>query len=111
MQTAEVEKKQATVIDAPRLPEYGFLRKPQIIEALGIGRSTWYEWCFKGETPNGVKVPQGINLTSKIKVWRVEEIRDFIQRLTEAGRVGRDEGPRRGRPAKWLKRFEREDEA
>ncbi len=60
---------------ATKLPETGFLRLKQIVPALvPIGRSTWWAGVKDGRFPAAVK------LSSRVTVWRVEDIRDLIER-------------------------------
>lgn len=69
------------------LPQTGFLRLPQIIgnskvtppikPLIPVSKSTWW---------NGIKVgrfPKPIKLSSRITVWRVEDIRLLIENSGE----------------------------
>ena len=58
----------------PILPETGFVRLPQILSLIPIGRSAWWAGIREG------KFPQGIKLGSKTTVWRAEDIRNLIER-------------------------------
>lgn len=58
----------------PVLPETGFVRLPQILSLIPISRSAWWAGIREG------KFPQGIKLGSKTTVWRVEDIRNLIER-------------------------------
>ena len=61
------------------LPVSGFLRDKQIIQHLGIGRSTWWRWVNEGAAPAPIRL--GKNTT----VWRAEDIRAFVDaRMQEA---------------------------
>lgn len=63
------------------LPESGFVRLKQIIGdrkrgipgPVPVSRSTWYEWVRLG------RVAAPIHLGPKTSVWRVEDIRAFIE--------------------------------
>lgn len=60
------------------LPETGFLRVKQIIGPCGpipVSRSTWWQGVKDGRYPRPVK------LAENITAWRVEDIRDLIERL------------------------------
>jgi prophage regulatory protein len=64
------------------LPETGFLRLPQIIgdsrsdppipALVPVGKSTWWQGVKTGRFPRPVK------LGPRTTVWRVEDIREFI---------------------------------
>lgn len=68
--------------------ETGFLRINQIIgdpkatppipPVIPIGRSTWWAGVKSGI------YPQPIKLSEKVTVWRVEDIRDFIDSFANA---------------------------
>ncbi len=70
------------------LPKTGFLRLPQIIgdkhsdppipAIYPVSKSTWWEGVRTGRYPKPVK------LAPNVSAWRVEDIRDLIQRLAEA---------------------------
>lgn len=70
------------------MPETGFLRLHQILgnpkanppvpAIIPIGRSVWWEGVKSGRYPKAIK------LGPKTTVWRVEDIRDFIERATAA---------------------------
>ena len=58
-----------------QLPETGFLRLPQILALIPIGKSTWWE---------GVKekrFPQPVKLGPRTTVWRASDIRALIEHL------------------------------
>ena len=60
------------------LPSEGFVRLTFIIAPRGpipVSRSTWWQGVKDGRFPKPVK------LGPKTTAWRVEEIRDLIQRL------------------------------
>lgn len=56
------------------LPETGFVRLPDILRVIPIGRSTWWAGVKEGRYPASVK------LGPKITAWRVSDIRDLIER-------------------------------
>lgn len=66
------------------LPETGFLRLPQIIgdknanppipPIIPVSRSTWWSGVRTG------RFPQRVKLSPRISVWRVEDIRAFIEK-------------------------------
>lgn len=57
------------------LPTTGFMRLPQILEVIPVSKTTWWRWTKSG------KAPKGILFTRKIRVWRVEDIYDLIEKL------------------------------
>lgn len=55
------------------LPEVGFIRLPEILKYIPVGKSTWW---------NGVKsgrYPQPVKLGARITAWRAEDIRAMIE--------------------------------
>ncbi|MEZ5490897.1 MAG: AlpA family phage regulatory protein [Gammaproteobacteria bacterium] len=57
----------------------GYLRLPQILQLIPIGRSTWWHWVSTG------KAPQSIKLGPRTTVWRAEDINQFILELEKQG--------------------------
>ncbi len=57
------------------LPPEGFGRLPQVLHALGLGRTSFLEGVKKG------RFPQPVQLGDRAVGWRVEEIRELIERL------------------------------
>lgn len=60
------------------LPQEGFVRLPVVLKILGIGKSMFYEGIKKGVYPRPLK------LGARTSVWRVEDIREFINQFKEA---------------------------
>ena len=56
-------------------PEFGFVRLPQIWPASHC-ESAWWEGCRTGRYPKPVK------LGPRTTAWRVEDIRELIERLS-----------------------------
>jgi predicted DNA-binding transcriptional regulator AlpA len=56
------------------LPETGFIRLPEILRVIPVGKSTWWAGVKTGRFPKPVK------LGPRITAWRVEEIRALIQK-------------------------------
>jgi prophage regulatory protein len=57
------------------LPETGFVRLPQILHVIPIGRSTWWRWVKEGKAPKGKKLgPQTV-------VWNVQDIRQLLAEI------------------------------
>jgi len=59
------------------LPETGFLRLPDVLRLIPVGKSTWWTGIAKGMYPKPVKIGE------RISAWRVEDIRALIDRLSE----------------------------
>jgi predicted DNA-binding transcriptional regulator AlpA len=60
---------------SPTLPDVGFVRLPQILAILPIGKTTWWDGVRTGRFPAPSK------LGSRISVWRVEDIRALLATL------------------------------
>ena len=58
------------------IPSIGFLRLPQILAIIPISKSAWWEGCRTGRFPKPVK------LGARTTVWRAEDIRAFIERVS-----------------------------
>jgi len=54
------------------IPETGFLRLHAILELIPVSKSTWWSGVKTGRFPKPVK------LGPRTTVWRVEDIRAFI---------------------------------
>lgn len=59
------------------IPETGFLRLPQVLEVIPVGKTTWWEGVKSGRFPKAVK------LSPRCTAWRAEDIREFVKRLSE----------------------------
>lgn len=60
----------------PSIPTFGFLRLPQVLAIFPISKSAWWEGCRTGRFPKPVK------LSARTTVWRSEDIRAFIERVS-----------------------------
>ncbi|MCH5278050.1 MAG: AlpA family phage regulatory protein [Desulfovibrionaceae bacterium] len=58
------------------LPEFGFVRLPQILACIPVCPSAWWDGCRTGRFPKPVK------LDPRTTAWRVEDIRELIERLS-----------------------------
>lgn len=58
-----------------QLPETGFVRLKHILQLIPVGQSTWWAGVASG------KYPKAIKLGNRTTVWRVEDIRELIERL------------------------------
>ena len=61
------------------LPQEGFVRLPQVLHVLGIGKTTFWEGIKTGRFPAPIK------LGPRTAVWRVEDIRSLISNISEKG--------------------------
>ena len=57
------------------LPIEGVARLPEVLAAIGIGKTTWYAGIKTGRYPKQVRPSAGT------VAWRVEEIRELIANL------------------------------
>ncbi len=55
-----------------QLPEVGFIRLPEILMHIPVGKSTWWAGVKSGIFPAPIK------LGKRITAWRVEDIRKLI---------------------------------
>lgn len=60
------------------LPEIGFLRLPQVLELMPVGRSSWWAGVASG------RYPQPVKLGPRTTAWRVEDIRLLINELGQS---------------------------
>ena len=60
----------------PSIPAFGFLRLPQVLAIFPISKSAWWEGCRTGRYPKPIK------LGPRTTVWRAEDIRAFIERVS-----------------------------
>ncbi len=56
------------------LPEKGFVRLPQILAVIPIGKSSWWAGVRDGRYP----APVPNNPFGRVTVWRAEAIRDLL---------------------------------
>lgn len=54
------------------LPETGFLRLPEVLKLIPIGKTTWWNGVRSGRFPKPVK------LGTRMTAWRAEDIRSLI---------------------------------
>jgi len=57
------------------VPQTGFLRLPQVLQIIPVGKSTWWAGIQSGRFPKGVK------LGPRTTAWRVEDIRQLLLEL------------------------------
>ena len=56
----------------PTLPVAGFMRLPQVLQVIPVGRSTWWAGVRSG------RFPQPVKLGPRTTAWRVDDIREFV---------------------------------
>lgn len=59
------------------IPSTGFLRLPQVLALVPVGKSSWWEGCKSGRYPKPIK------LGPRTTVWRAEDIRAFIEGVSQ----------------------------
>ena len=59
-----------------KLPETGFLKIEEVLSIIPVGRTTWWIGVKNGRFPKSVK------LGPRTTAWRVEDIRELIESLT-----------------------------
>ena len=62
-----------------KIPSCGFCRLPQVIALIPISKSARWEGCRTGRYPKPVK------LGPRTTVWRVEDIKAFIESVGKDG--------------------------
>ena len=59
------------------IPETGFMRLPQVLEVIPLGKTSWWEGVKSGRFPKPVK------LSERCTAWRAEDIRNLIRTIGE----------------------------
>jgi len=59
------------------IPETGFLRLPQVLSVIPLGKTCWWKGVKSGRFPKPVK------LSARCTAWRVEDIHALIKTLSE----------------------------
>ena len=59
------------------IPETGFLRLPQVLSVIPLGKTCWWDGVKSGRFPKPVK------LSARCTAWRAEDIRELIKTLSE----------------------------
>lgn len=58
------------------LPQTGFIRLPLILDVIPISRSCWWEGVKSGRFPKSIKI------SSRVTVWRAEDIHALIKQYS-----------------------------
>lgn len=61
------------------LSQSAYIRLPEILTLLPIGRSTWWLWVSTG------KAPKGIKLGAKTTAWKLSDIQKLLDDLSKDG--------------------------
>lgn len=61
--------------DGPVLPETGFVRLAQLLAFIPLSKSTLWRRINDGSFPSPIK------LSERVTVWRVEDVRRWIQEI------------------------------
>ncbi len=64
-------------MDNYSLPETGFIRLPEVLNVIPIGKSTWWAGVKEGRFPAPIKIG------ARTSMWRVEDIHALIAELSE----------------------------
>ena len=66
----------------PSVPEFGYLRLPEVLRVIPVSKSTWWLGIAKGKYPRGVK------LSERITAWHVDDIRRCIADIRQQQEQG-----------------------
>ena len=58
------------------IPETGFMRLPQVLSVIPLGKTSWWEGVKSGRFPKPIK------LSERCTAWRAEDIRALIKNLS-----------------------------
>lgn len=60
-----------------QFPETGFVRLPQVLSVIPLGKTVWWEGVKSGRFPKPVK------LSERCTAWKAEDIHNLIKQLSE----------------------------
>src|SRR5450755_4234616 len=63
------------------IPETGFLRLPDVLDVIPLGKTCWWEGVKSGRFPKPVK------LSPRCTAWRAEDIHLLIHQIAEQARL------------------------
>lgn len=63
--------------DMSDIPETGFLRLPQVLSVIPLGKTSWWEGVRSGRFPKPIK------LSARCTAWRAEDIHELIRTLSD----------------------------
>jgi len=59
------------------IPEIGFVRLPEVLAVIPIGKTSWWDGVKTGRFPKPVK------LSTRCTAWRAEDIRELVRTLSD----------------------------
>jgi predicted DNA-binding transcriptional regulator AlpA len=57
------------------IPEIGFVRLPEVLMVIPVGKTCWWEGVKSGRYPKAVKI------SPHCTAWRAEDIRNLIKQI------------------------------
>lgn len=60
----------------PTLPEEGYVRLKDVLKVIPVSRSTWYAGILENRYPAPTK------LSARCSAWKVEDIRELLEKLS-----------------------------
>jgi prophage regulatory protein len=66
------------------IPQTGFLRLPQVLSVIPLGKTCWWEGVRAGRFPKPVK------LSKRCTGWRAEDIHQLIKKLSDRAPINQD---------------------
>ncbi len=56
----------------------GYLRLPQVLELIPVGKSTWWKGCKTG------RFPQSVKLGPRTTAWRIKDIHKYMDSIEDS---------------------------
>jgi prophage regulatory protein len=72
-----IRAKKEHIIMECRLPDTGFIRLPDVLTVIPVGKTCWWEGVKSG------RFPQPVKLSARCTAWRVEDIQALIKDICE----------------------------
>lgn len=63
-----------------KIPETGFVRLPQVLSVIPVGKTCWWEGVKSG------RFPQPVKISERCTAWRAEDIHSLIANITQNSR-------------------------
>jgi predicted DNA-binding transcriptional regulator AlpA len=57
------------------IPKIGFVRLPEVLTVIPVGKTCWWEGVKSGRYPKPVKI------SARCTAWRAEDIRELVTRI------------------------------
>lgn len=61
----------------PEIPKTGFVRLPQVLRVIPVGKTCWWDGVKSGRYPKPVK------LSARCTAWRAEDIHRLIDEISQ----------------------------